>query len=313
MHIGVLAARLAMFVAGFVLLSACSGGDSRPTTVTSAAVSVVQQSDAPVPTGEVATDGLTWINYRRAQAGLQPLTRDPRLDRAAAAHAGYQQLNNLINHQEDPLLAGFTGPTSTERVRAAGYPLELQAQADGEVIAATAEPDGFAAAEGLLGAIYHRYLMLEPRFDVAGAGDAHRGGGYYWLNVNLVASRNGTGLGPGRMVVWPLPDQRGVTPRFFSDQETPDPVAGRNTVGYPVSVHASLGSQLRVGRFVIRERGGRELRVVQLDASSDRETPLSAAAIIPLARLRSGVQHDVEFSGTVDGIAIEKRWSFMTR
>ncbi len=313
MQIGPVAARLAIAVMGLALLATCSGGDGGSSTGTSATQLVAQESGAPVATGEVASDGLAWINYRRAQAGLQALTRNAQLDRAAAAHAGYQQLNNLISHDEDPARPGFTGATPTERLRATGYPLQSQAQADGEVIAATAEPDGFAAAEGLLGAIYHRYLMLEPRFDIAGAGDAHRGGGYYWLNVNFVASRSSTGLGPSRIVVWPLPDQRGVNTRFFSDQETPDPVAGRNAVGYPVSLHASLGTLLQVGRFIIRERGGRELRVAQLDGRSDDETPLSAAAIIPLARLRGGVQYEVEFSGTVDGVAVERRWSFMTK
>jgi hypothetical protein len=156
--------------------------------------------------------------------------------------------------------------------------------------------------------------MLEPRFDLAGAGDAHRGGGYYWLNVNFVASRSSAGQLAGRVVVWPLPDQRSVRTRVSSDQETPDPVAGRDTVGYPVSVHAPLGTRLLVSRFTIREQGGQvALKTAQLDSSSDRDTPPSAAAIIPLTRLRSGVLHEVEFAGSVDGVPVERRWSFTTR
>ncbi len=314
MQIGARAARQAVGVAIIAFLAACSDGDGGTSTGTSATQLSTQENAGPASSGDVASDGLAWINYRRTQAGLQTVTREAQLDRAAAAHAAYQQLNNLITHDEDPSRPGFTGVTATERLRAAGYPLDTQAQADGEVIAATAEADGFAAAEGLLGAIYHRYLMLEPRFDLAGAGDAHRGGGYYWLNVNFVASRSSAGQLAGRVVVWPLPDQRSVRTRVSSDQETPDPVAGRDTVGYPVSVHAPLGTRLLVSRFTIREQGGQvALKTAQLDSSSDRDTPPSAAAIIPLTRLRSGVLHEVEFAGSVDGVPVERRWSFTTR
>ncbi len=313
MQIGSRVVRLLSCAAIIAFATACSDGNERTSTGTSAAQLVVQESGSPQASGDVASDGLAWINYRRMQAGLKVVARDARIDRAAAAHAAYQQLNNLITHDEDPTRPGFTGATATERIRAAGYPLDTEARADGEVIAATAEADGFAAAEGLLGAIYHRYLMLEPRFDLAGSGDAHRGGGYDWLNVNFVATRGSAGLDAGRIVVWPMPEQPSVRTAVSSDQETPDPVAGRNVVGYPVSVHASLGSLLQVGRFTIRERGGSALKVAQLDARSDRDTPQSAAAIIPLARLRSGVRHDVEFIGAVDGMPVERRWSFMTK
>lgn len=296
-----------------VALAACSDGHDTSSTGTSTAQLAAQESGSPRAVGDVATDGLSWINYRRTQVGLTVVTRDSRIDRAAAAHAAYQQLNNLITHDEVTTRPGFTGMTASDRLRAAGYPLDTEARADGEVIAATAEADGFAAAEGLLGAIYHRYLMLEPRFDLAGAGDAHRAGGYYWLNVNFAATRASPGLGAGRVVVWPMPDQQNVRTRVDSDQETPDPVPGRNTVGYPVSVHASLGATLQVSRFTIRERAGNPLPVVQLDSSSDRYTPASAAAIIPLARLRGGTLYEIEFVGAIDGQPVDRRWSFTTQ
>ncbi len=234
-----------------------------------------QEIDAPRATGDLASDGLSWISYRRQQAGLAPPQRDLRIDRAASAHALYQQLNNLVTHDEVPGKTGFSGANSTDRLQAAGYPLNRDALADGEVIAAIAESDGFAAADGLLTAIYHRYLMLEPRFDQAGAGGAHRAGGYYWLNVNFVATRTATGLGAGRVVVWPASGQKNVRTDFMSDEETPDPVPGRNRVGYPISVHADLGRTLRVNSFTVSESGGSPLDVRQLDHQSDNDTPAS--------------------------------------
>jgi uncharacterized protein YkwD len=297
----------------FTLLLIACHGDTGTSTGTSAAQLTAQEFNSPHATGDIASDGLSWINYRRAQAGLAPLQRDPRIDHAAAAHANYQQLNNLVTHDEDQSRPGFTGLTAADRLRAFAYPLDTESRADGEIIAATTEPDGFAAADGLMGAIYHRYLMLEPRFDLAGSGSAHRAGGYYWLNVNLVATPNSAALGAGRIVVWPAPDQEHVRTSFLSDEETPDPVAGRNKVGYPVSVHADSGTRLQVSRFVIRERGGTEIDVKLLEHGLDGETPASAVAIIPLSVLRKGIVYDVEFIGRLDDVAVMRSWSFTTQ
>lgn len=312
MRTGVREARQALLLCVASLLFVACQGDTGTSTGTSAAQLTAQEVNGPRATGDVGTDGLSWINYRRLQAGLAVMQRDARIDRAAAAHASYQQLNNLVTHNEDAAKTGYTGVTAPDRLRAAGYPLDTDAIADGEVIAATAEPDGFAAAEGLMGAIYHRYLMLEPRFNLAGSGSAHRAGGYDWLNVNFVAARDSRGLGASRIVVWPMPDQKNVRTSFLSDEETPDPVQGINEVGFPVSVHADGSASLLVSRFVIRERGGAEQAVKLLEHGSDSETPSSAAAIIPLSVLRKGVTYDVEFSGTVDGAVVARSWSFST-
>lgn len=312
MLVGMRAARRALMPALAAFLLVACNGDTATSTGTSTAQLTAQEVNGPRASGDVAIDGLNWINYRRVQAGLSAAQHDARIDRAAIAHANYQQQNNLVTHDEDRSKTGFTGVTPSARLIAAGYPLDTDAVADGEVIAATAEADGFAAAEGLMGAIYHRYLMLEPRFDLAGSGSAYRAGGYYWLNVNFVATRGSSGLGAGRIVVWPAAEQKNVRTSFLSDEETPDPVAGQNEVGYPVSVHADSGTDLRVTRFILRERGGAALPVRLLEHRSDSETPASAAAIIPLAVLRKGTLYDVEFSGTADGTQVTRNWSFST-
>ncbi len=295
-----------------LLLGAC-GGDDRHDDLPGATQLRSQEIAAPSVSGDVASDGLTWMNFRRQQAGLAPLTRDPVLDHAAQAHAEYQLLNQRIAHEEDPAKPGFTGFDAPKRLQAAGFPLASSTLADGEVIAATAVADGFAAADGLVTAIYHRYLIFEPRFTSAGAGAATRPGAYSWLTVNMVAPHQSTGLGSAQLVVWPHPGQRSIRTNFYSNQETPDPVPHHDEVGYPVSVHADFSSVLKVQRFTLRERDGRLLAVRQLDSDTDRDTPPSAAAIIPLLPLRAGTEYDVEFMGTVDGQSVIRQWSFRTR
>ncbi len=295
------------------LLSACGGNDPRPDPDAAQLSAAEAGAGAPAPTGDVAADGVRWLNFRRAQAGMPALRRDPQLDLAAERHAHYQQLNDVVTHAEDSSKADFVAATASERLRAAGFPLLTMAFADGEVIAANGVPDGFAAVEGLLGAIYHRYVVLEPIFNAVGAGAAHRSGSFHWLTMNLVGIKGSTGIAKGSIAVWPLPSQTKVRTNFFSDQETPDPVPQVDEVGYPVSVHANLNTVLQVDRFALSDPDGQSVEVRQLDAAADRDTPSSAAAIIPLQPLRAGTTYSVSFAGRVDGQAVERRWQFTTR
>jgi hypothetical protein len=113
--------------------------------------------------------------------------------------------------------------------------------------------------------------------------------------------------------MWPYPQQKNVIVNFFSDQESPDPVPQSDEVGYPVSVHADIGAVVLVDSFTIRPTGEATLDTRLLAAVSDPETPRSAAAIIPLLPLRAATSYEVEFIGTVDGVAVNRRWSFVTR
>lgn len=297
-----------------VLLGAC-GGDTGNGDLPRATQLRAQEYAAPGITSDVATDGLNWINFRRQQAGLMPLQRVPMLDNAAVAHARYQLINQSVTHDEKSEREGYTGTDGPERLRAAGYPLNTASLADGEVIAATSIPDGFAAADGLITAIYHRYLIFEPRFTEAGSGAASRPGAYSWLTVNMVAPRQSGGLGKGELVVWPMPNQQNVRTNFYSNQETPDPVPLHDEVGYPVSVHADFTSVIHVQSFTLRdhERTDPPLAVQMLNSVNDRDTPASAASIVPLLPLKRGTRYDAEFVGTIDGQALTRQWSFRTR
>ncbi len=234
------------------------------------------------------------------------------LDRAATAHAAYQQRHQQTTHDEVAGNAGFTGRHATDRLLAAGVVRE-EVAADGELIAATRAADGFAVAEALLTAIYHRYLLLEPVFDAAGAGAAGTEGGKHWLTIHLMLSARNAPLSPSTLAVWPAPGQSDVRPVFFSDQESPDPIPDRDAVGYPVSVHAPLGAVLSVQEFIVHSPTGAAVPVRVLSAESDSATPPSAAAVIPLAPLESSASYAVRFRGTLNGQSVQRTWSFATR
>jgi hypothetical protein len=60
-------------------------------------------------------------------------------------------------------------------------------------------------------------------------------------------------------------------------------------------------------------RGGAALTVRLLSHANEQETSSSAAAIIPLAPLRSATTYDVSFTGLIAGVPTTRNWSFTTK
>jgi uncharacterized protein YkwD len=294
-----------------------SGGADSGNTATGspAAITLQQEPGAPAFTGNTALDGFNWTNFRRKQTGLPELTRNSLIDVAAQGHSRYQQLNNTITHVQTAGQPGFTGATLLDRLNAAGYTFGSASYAYGEVIAAASDSSGFYLAEELVTAIYHRFVMFEPIFKESGTGAATVSGGYTYFTNNF-ATNNGFGAGISQLAVYPYAGQSRVPTVFFSDQEEPDPVPNQNEVGYPISVHANFTSSLNVDLFTVRPRGGATMAVRLLTAATDVQTRQSgpaAAAIIALTVLDSGTIYDVSFRGQVDGVQVDRDWSFTTQ
>lgn len=270
------------------------------------------QPGAPTLTGNIAVDGRAWLNYRRAQVGLSTLTQSSVIDIAAQGHSDYQRINNIISHEQTPGRQGFTGATLADRLAAANYVL-VRPAAYGEVISAANSSNGQYMAEELITAIYHRFVIFEPVFREIGTGAATATNGRSYFTANFGATNGyGTGLARNQVAVWPFNTQTGVPRNFFSDTESPDPVPDRNEVGYPISVHANINVPVTVQTFTVRPRGGADLTTRLLSNANDTHTGISSASIVPLAPLAANTTYDVSFSGTVDGTAVSRSWSFTT-
>lgn len=301
-----------------ILLTACGGGggDSAPVNSTVASSSSQQtaalEPNAPQATGDTSTDGFNWFNFRRRQMGLSELARSSIIDTAAQGHSNYQKLNDTITHTQVSGNPGFTGVTVLDRLNAAGYPFNQSRYAYGEVIAAIGGTSGFYAAQGLIDAIYHRFVIFEPIFKEAGAGTGTVTNGYTYVTTKFAANGLGSGIGQGRVVLYPFANQQNVPVNFYSDREIPDPMPDQNEVGYPISVHADGTANVTVQSFTVRPRGGASLSSRLLTKATDAETSASVAAIVPYAVLSAGTTYDVRFVGTVDGTAVDQSWSFTT-
>ncbi|MDB5758886.1 MAG: hypothetical protein JWM30_2175 [Burkholderia sp.] len=290
--------------------SAQSGNGASDTTT-----APVVETGAPQATGNMATDGFNWFNFRRQQMGLAAVTRNTQIDTAALNHSNYQAQNNTITHDETSSRRGFTGASVLDRLRAAQYSVPASNYAYGEVISSTPDTSGVNAAEDLIAAIYHRFVIFEPKFLEAGASSATAGSGYTYFTTDFATrTLNRGGLGTGKLVVYPFSNQQNLPVVFYSDQEQPDPVPDRNEVGYPVSVHVDITSTLTVQSFTINPRGGAVLATRLLKKETDTEIgEPSVAAIIPLSVLQPQTTYDVRFAGSVDNVPVNLAWSFTTR
>ncbi|MEH6436812.1 CAP domain-containing protein [Massilia sp. DD77] len=306
-------------------LAACGGGGSDgPAAATPSATGSVAppsggtaippaaDASAPSLSGNIASDGRNWINYRRAQAGVPAVTENAQINAAALGHSEYLRVNNLMSHDQVPGRQGFTGATLTDRLAAAGYTLPANGgYAYGEIISGTTNRSGFYMAEELITAIYHRFVMFEPMFKEIGTGAATSASGYNYFTADFGARGGyGTGIARGTVVTWPFNGQAQVTPNFYSDTEAPDPVPSQNEVGYPISVHTNLDTSLTVQSFTVRPRGGANLTTQRVDPAGGQKT---AAAIVPLQPLKGGTTYEVSFSGAVNGTPVTREWAFTTR
>ena len=308
------------------LLSACGGGsDANTSTALSTstpASQLTQEPGAPVATNNIATDGYNWINYRRGQVGLASLSRNSLIDRAAQGHSDYLKANNTVAHEQVAGKPGFTGVQLGDRLSNAGYVINTSnSYAYGEVIAGASNTSGFYLAEELITAIYHRFVIFEPIFKEGGAGAAVSTSGYAYFTTDFAANNGyGPGLSNGQVVTYPFNGQTKVATSFSSDNETPDPVPKQDIVGYPISVHANIYDTLKVTSFTVRQRGASsDLTVLLLkkdgnpSPADDPNAPRTAASIIPLSTLAAATTYDVSFTGTVNGAAVVRNWSFTTR
>jgi uncharacterized protein YkwD len=306
-----------VIVTSFVL-AACGGSETGSNIEGLGNASASQQSlvvlepGTPHEVGDSASDSITWFNIRRKQVGLGTLTRHTKIDAAALGHSRYQTYNG-ITHEQDITNPGFTGANAGNRLNAAGYTFVRPSYAYGEVIVRSGNPSGYAGSEELIAAIYHRFVIFEPVFKEVGAGAATASNKAVYITTNFTVDGLARALGNGGTVVYPIANQTNVATNFYSDTESPDPVASKNEVGYPISIHTDITGAIEVQNFTVRPRGGAALPSFLLTSSTDTHTPPSAAALIPEDPLAAGTTYDVQFTGAVDGINLTRSWSFTTQ
>ncbi len=132
---------------------------------------------APAPPAPDALAGqvIVLINAERAARGLGPLTREARLEAAAAAHAADMAANDFVGH------VGSDGADLVERLERVSYGWS----ACGEVVAG-GQPSPAAVVAAWMASDGHRAVLLGSRYTDVGVGRATSAAsryGIYWVAV----------------------------------------------------------------------------------------------------------------------------------
>ena len=312
------------------LLSGCGGGGGSTTTApvattpapaapVVAAATLVTAVPAATYTGEQAV-AFNLINAERSRCGVGLLSQDAKLDAAAKAHAAYTPQSTITGedlHAEVPGRAGFTGATPTARATAQGY-----SGAVGEVMSLG---NGNSAVRTLLSAPYHLRALMDGYRDIGiGVFESSLAADLYF--VADLGTQTGIGaqlLGSSDVVTYPCDGVTGVN--FQLRGEIPNPVPGRNLsanpIGTPILIKVRDGNTLVItnaGMLNVATGATVALRAA-IGAANDPNKvngvsyfKPSEAYIAPDAPLARGTQYQVTVTGTNNGVAFSRTFSFTT-
>jgi len=327
------------------VLAACGGGGgsglaaTAPTAPTAPTVPVVTPGDiqTSVPALTYAANSqefqfVTALNAFRSQVGLGLLAQNTKLDAASANHLAYVVANDVNNggtvdfnaydpvtgrplmHIENPLLPKFTGVQEADRSKFAGY--------DGVY---TGEEIGFGGGQGsvlvlnsLVQTVYHRAgLMLQNVREIGAAVGTDKS----QTVVMELGLKTNQSVASDYVGVYPANGQTGIALHAFVEAPNPFPDLSTanadfpNKTSYPVSISVVTGHTIAVSTFTVAEAGQATTLDARLMTSANdpnRYLSSNVAFLIGKAPFKSATTYNVTFSGTNNGAAFTKQWSFTT-
>jgi hypothetical protein len=119
-----------------------------------------------------------------------------------------------------------------------------------------------------------------------------------------------------KLTVYPAPGQTHVQRAFDPSSEAPNPLPGSDVAGQPISVQTGAGATLSITEFRLyaeaADGDSSPVRTRQLSQVGDLNTPVWAAALIPLEALAPSTSYRAEFTGTVNDAPVSASWRFST-
>ncbi len=277
-------------------------------------------AESPASLDKMANDALDRLNQRRSQIGLAPVQRNVVLDRSAAAHANYLTRNRALyteGHYESAGRPGYTGATPAQRIQAAGY----TGNGTAENIALVSYPLGELSTDDLIDAPYHRQAQFGPYMEAGvamGTQPAPQGfvnPDHYIYVINFGGDSSARDKSrKTQPFVYPVDGQKDV-PADWIANESPNPLPDMNgqRVGYPISLSAAPGDELKVTTFTLTDARKVAVAGRLITTRTDDGKPLSGYAFwIPLKPLAYGTGYQAHATGTLNGTAFSTQWRFTT-
>lgn len=296
------------------------GGSSSGGSTPVAVPGTVASPQYPASSAQLAV--LNTLNQYRTQCGFPALQQNTVLDQAATAHAKYEGLNNALSDNEVSGNAGFTGVTYLDRAVAAGFPSAAKGWGVGAGYAAPTNGYTPAAAGqqfvySLIAGVYHSGAVMYP-VNTIGIGEyetqttsgstafTSAWGSMSLLNTQTQSISNGP-------ITFPCQGVTGVPYKSTGETPTPPNVSGSGW-GTPVVVMGNPTDTIVLQSGTMTDPSGNVITLQLLNSANDTNKivqPYEAVAY-PAAALQPNVQYSVSLTGTVNGVAFSRNFTFTT-
>jgi uncharacterized protein YkwD len=331
-----ISALTAFALAAALALSACGGGGggggggnsaSGSDNSSSGTGSSGGSSSGSASTGNVTTPQyanasaqatiFNTINAQRQQCGFPALTENTLLDQAAQAHADYIGSNGgLITDDEISGNPGFTGVSYTDRATHAGYPTNTK-YASGESAgyytnASLSETSyGTNIINEWMGGVYHIAVIGWPITEVGIGWNETPYNGFPEAH-GVVEIGNLQPMAGNLPLTFPCQGSTGIP--YSEGAETPMPPNTSGAFGTPIDVTGNPTDTIVLQSATVTDNSGTSLTLQVLNSSTDpnKLLPQFEAVAYPTAPLKANTVYTVSLTGTRNGVAFSRAFSFTT-
>ncbi|WP_321820933.1 MULTISPECIES: CAP domain-containing protein [unclassified Burkholderia] len=330
--------------AAAIALAACGGGGDGSASTSSSSGSTTPSAGAPTgassttPTTPTTVTGtlpspqyantsaqlasLNLLNQYRTQCGFPALQENTVLDTAAQNHAKYEGLNGALSDDEVAGSAGFTGVTYLDRAVAVGFPSSAKGWGVGAGFATLTS--GFTPAQAgqqfvysLIAGVYHSGAVMYP-VNTVGIGEfetqTNSNGTAFtnaWGSMSLLSTQTQPiSNGP---ITFPCQGVSGVPYKSVGETPTAPNVSGSGW-GTPVVVMGNPTDAIVLQSGTMTDGSGNVINLQLLTSANDTNKivqPYEAVAY-PAAALLPNTQYAVSLTGTVNGVAFSRSFTFTT-
>ena len=323
-------------------LTACGGGGgggsatvgtsttTTPVAQTAAQASTINNSAPSTPTYAAGSEELkafNVLNAERTKCGFGSLAQNVKLDAAALAHANYLKINMPkgapFGHTEDLVNypTGFTGTSPGERVNAAGYmPLGVGENATG-IFTTPAGLDSWSVRDLLSGPFHLRSMMGIYREVGIGIQQVTTTAGASVFDLGVPTSSSIQDQASDEVLTYPCEGSNNVVAALYG--ETPSPLPSRDLqripLGAPIFIRVRVGNTLVISDATMRNTATNTAVVLRSAAQTKLDSPVysnyfgnNEAYVIPDAKLELNTSYTVTVTGTNNGVAFTRTFTFKT-
>lgn len=273
------------------------------------------QNTVPTPTYPSSSEhfaAFNEVNLFRKNSGYPLLAQNTLLDKAAQSHADCIVQTGNFAHTEVAGTSCFTGVNPSDRAAFAGY---SGASNVGELIAGTG---GVIGVRSFMNSIYHREGLFIQRSAEMGLGFNQSGSKPLVIEVGYTNQKYQI-LPADFVAVYPANNQTGLplvmaaeSPVPFSDIDLMSSDYLTKTSS-PISIHVQAGKVLTVSNVTVTDDVGViPMRVVTSGSDINKMLATHSAYFVGYSPFKSNTKYTVAFSGAVNGVPLNKTWTFTT-